>query len=108
MKEEQNSEIAVRTNSIKIRVNELEKNTIEIKANEAGLNVSEYLRKLALGHQVRAKLTSEEIECYKLLNKFANNFIWISNALKSGDKSKVKELCLETSEAILAHLNKLR
>lgn len=108
MKEEQNSKSIVRTSFIKIRVSTIEKRTIKKKAKEAGLNVSEYLRKLALGHQVRAKLTSEEIECYKLLNKFANNFIWISNALKSGDKSKVKELCLETSEAILAHLNKLR
>lgn len=108
MENQQSSEAIVRTNSIKIRVNELEKQTIEIKAEEAGLNVSEFLRELALGNQVRARLTPEEIDCYKTLNKFANNFTWISNTLKFGDITRVKELCIETSNAILTHLNKLK
>lgn len=108
MKEEQNSKSIVRTSFIKIRVSTIEKRTIKKKAKEAGLNISEFLRKLALGHQVRARLTPEEIECYKTLNDFANYFTWTGNALKSGDITKVKELCIETSKAILAHLNKLR
>ena len=59
---------------IKFRVSKIEQRIIQKKSEKAGLSVSEFLRKLALEKEIKSRLTSEEIECYKTLSKYADNF----------------------------------
>ncbi|WP_010249224.1 plasmid mobilization protein [Myroides injenensis] len=97
-----------REHKIEFRVTLTESLLIKNKAKKIGCSVSEYLRNTALGYSVSYKLTQDEIETYKLLNKFADNFRRIGNLFKLGDTTKVKESTIETANLIRAHLEKLK
>ncbi|MDM1400050.1 mobilization protein [Myroides odoratimimus] len=97
-----------REHKIEFRVTLTESLLIKNKAKKIGCSVSEYLRSTALGYSVSYKLTQDEIEIYKLLNKFADNFRRIGNLFKLGDTTKVKESTIETANLIRAHLEKLK
>lgn len=93
---------------IKFRVSKIEKKIIERKARLAGLSVSEFLRRIALDKKIKSRLTDEEIDCYKTLTKYANNFRSISNFFKLGDVENTKIVTLETSKLIREHFKKLQ
>jgi hypothetical protein len=93
---------------IDFRVSYSEYLTIKNKANKAGCSMSEYIRNLAMGYDLTYKLTAEEIDVYKQLNKYADNFRRIGNLFKLGDTTGVKEVSIETSKIIREHLNKLK
>ncbi|MDR0229925.1 MAG: mobilization protein [Flavobacteriaceae bacterium] len=97
-----------REHKIEFRATLTESLLIKNKAKKIGCSVSEYLRSTALGYSVSYKLTQDEIETYKLLNKFADNFRRIGNLFKLGDTTKVKESTIETANLIRAHLEKLK
>lgn len=97
-----------RSKKIDFRVTLTEYFLIQQKAKEVGLTKSEYIRNTALGYVVSSKLSPDEIEVYKLLNKYADNFRRISNLFKLGDTTGVKTASLETASLIREHLNKLR
>lgn len=82
---------------IKFRVSKIEKRIIEKKSKEAGLTTSDFLRRLAFEKKIKNRLTQEEIECYKTLSKFSENFRNISNLFKLGDITGVKTESIETS-----------
>lgn len=93
---------------INLRLHLSEKKIIEMKAAKSGCSVSEFLRCTALEYTLSYKLTNDEIEVYKQLNKFSRNFINISNLFKKGDITGVKEKSVETAELIQQHLKKLQ
>lgn len=93
---------------IKFRVSALEKKLIQKKAENAGLPVAEFLRRLALDLELKNKLTEEEIKCYLTLTKYANNFTKIGNLFKLGDVTGVKEETIKTAYLIKEHLKKLK
>lgn len=93
---------------IKFRVSKIEKKIIERKARLAGLSVSEFLRRIALDKEIKSRLTDEEIDCYKTLTKYADNFRRISNFFKLGDVENTKIVTLETSKLIREHFTKLQ
>ncbi|KIA92488.1 mobilization protein [Flavobacterium sp. KMS] len=93
---------------IKFRVTKIESLIIKKKASNSGVSVSELMRGIALGYKLSAKLTPEEIECYQLLSKYADNFRRISNLFKLGDTTGVKQESLATSKLIREHLLKLK
>lgn len=93
---------------IKLRVTNLEKRIIERKADRTGLSVSEFLRRNAFEKEMKNRLTEDEIECYKTLSKYADNFRRISNLFKLGDVTGMKNETLETSRVIKAHLEKFK
>lgn len=93
---------------IEFRVTLVEYLIIQNKAKEAGCSTSEFLRSTALNYTLSYKLTKEEIEVYKELNKFADNFRRIGNLFKLGDIKGVKETALATAFLIREHLNKLQ
>ena len=66
------------------------------------------MRKLALEKEIKSRLTSEEIECYKTLSKYADNLRRISNLFKLGDVTGVKNESLETSKLIRNHIEKFK
>ena len=93
---------------IKFRVSKIEQRIIQKKSEKAGLSISEFLRRLALEKEIKSRLTSEEIECYKTLSKYADNFRRISNLFKLGDVTGVKNESLETSILIRNHIEKFK
>lgn len=68
--------------NIIFRCTGLEKAIIEKKAEHSGLSVSAYCRATALNQKIGYKLTAEEIEVYKMLVKYHNNFTAIGNLLR--------------------------
>lgn len=97
-----------REHKIEFRVTLTESLLIKNKAEKIGCSISEYLRSTALGYSLSYKLTQDEIEVYKLLNKFADNFRRIGNLFKLGDATGVKETTVETANLIKDHLQKLK
>lgn len=93
---------------IEFRASLTEHLVIKNKANKSGCSVSEYVRNTALDYPLTYKLTSDEIEVYKQLNKFADNFRRIGNLFKLGDTTGVKEVSVDTAKLIREHLNKLK
>jgi len=90
---------------LEFRVTPLEKAIIEKKAQHTGLSVSEYCRATALNQKLSTKLTQEELEIYKDLNKYHNNFTAISNLLKKKDSKFYTEV-VHTTNLIKKHLQK--
>lgn len=97
-----------KTKRIELRVTLTEYLIIKNKADEAGCSLSELLRNIVLDYPLTYKLSSEEIEVYKQLNKFSDNFRRIGNLFKLGDVTGVKETSVETAKLIRSHLNKLK
>ena len=97
-----------RMKKIEFRVSLLEYYFIKNRAETAGCSMSEYLRSVAMDYQMTYKLTEDEIEVYKVLNKFTDNFRRIGNLFKSGDITGVKEESINTSKLIRKHLEKLK
>ena len=89
---------------IKIRVSRIEKKVIERKSERAGLSVSEFVRRLAFEKELKSRLTDEEVECYKSLSKYADNFRKISNLFKLGDVTGMKKETMEVGRLIREHL----
>ena len=97
-----------RSKKLDFRVTLTEHLIIKNKANKSGCSVSEYVRNTALDYPLTYKLTSDEIEVFKQLNKFADNFRRIGNLFKLGDITGVKEVSVDTAKLIREHLNKLK
>lgn len=91
---------------IKIRVSSLEKEIIKRKSEAAGVSVSEIIRGLVLNYKITQKLTTVELQCYKTLVKYSDNFRRISNGFKNQDYKLIKEETEQTSKLIREHLNK--
>lgn len=94
--------------TLRFRVSNSEYYIIKNKAKQAGVSTSEFLRAVALDYNLSYKLTQEEIEVYKGLNKYADNFRRIGNLFKVGDSTRVKEVSVETALLIREHLNRLK
>ena len=89
----------------KFRCTVFEKKLIKLKAKNSSLSVSEFCRRSALNKKVVQRLTDEEIEIYKDLVKFHNNFKRIGNMFRKKDPGltyNVNELANEIKE----HLKK--
>ena len=64
-----------RSYSVLLKLNTKEYFTLKSKANEAGLNKSEYLRTLIYESQVKARITPEQMNEIRQLTGIANNNI---------------------------------
>ncbi len=68
-----------KTEFIKFRCTLLEKKLLKNRATLCGLTLSEYFRRVAFEKKITERLTEDEIEIYKTLVKFHNNFKAIGN-----------------------------
>ena len=93
---------------IKFRVSKIEHAVITKKAEDAGISVSEMLRGLAFNFKFSPRFTTEELEIYKTLSKFSNNFTRISNLFKNGDVEEMKSETLKAADEIRNHLKKFK
>ncbi len=96
-----------RTSQIKFRVTPLEKKVLERKASNAGLNTAEFCRSAAMGKEIGQRLTPDEVEAYKLLQKYHQNFVAIGNMFKKRD-ARLAADCQEVAQEIREHLKKFR
>ena len=73
---------ALRNSRLVFRVYSLEKKAIELAAEKSGLAVSDYARQCCLGQPIHARSSQEELDLYRLLVEYRNNFSRISNLIK--------------------------
>lgn len=77
---------------IELRLTGLEKSVIKKKAENSGLNISEYCRRSSLNRKISYRMTSEEMELYKMMVKYKDNFVSISNLLERKNPDFAKEV----------------
>lgn len=75
----------MKNKKIEIRVSLYEKKIIKKQADIARLTISEFCRRAAFNHKTIERFTDEQIELYKSLLKFHNNFKSISNLFSKKD-----------------------
>jgi hypothetical protein len=97
--------VSPRKHEIKFRCTLLEKKAIEKQAENAGLKTAEYCRTAAFKQKISYKLTAEEIEVYKMLAEYRNNFRHIGNLFR--EKSDIKEEVKTLVKLLDEHLKKL-
>ena len=88
---------------IKFRCSIYEKKLLKKRAERAGLSLSEYCRSSAFGNTVIERLTGEQLDCYKTLVKYKNNFTSIGNMFKKRNPKLAKEV-EKLAEQIRNHL----
>lgn len=81
----------------------LDRAIIKKNAKNAGLSIASYCRKCALDKDVKEILNDEQIEFYKMLIKYHNNFKSIGNLIKNKEAGLFK-LVNETALEIKNHL----
>ncbi len=88
---------------IKFRCSIYEKKLLIKRAKRAGMSLSEYCRSSCFGNTIIERLTEEQLECYKTLVKYKNNFTSISNMFKKRSPKLANEVA-ELAEEIRKHL----
>lgn len=68
-----------KTELVKFRCTVMEKKLLINRAKNSGLTLSEYFRRVAFEKKITERLTEDEIEIYKTLVRFHNNFKSIGN-----------------------------
>ncbi|QDP86757.1 hypothetical protein FNJ88_14220 (plasmid) [Chryseobacterium sp. SNU WT5] len=66
----------MKSKKIEVRVTLQERDEIIAKSREAGLSISEYMRRSAIDKKLNVRFSKEELEAWK-------NLTYISNALKN-------------------------
>ncbi|MEO0902852.1 MAG: mobilization protein MbpA, partial [Bacteroidota bacterium] len=82
-----------------------EKKLLKVKAKKSGLSVSEYCRRAAFDDRIIERLSEEQIEAYKLLVQYQNNFKRIGNMFRKRNPrlgEEVNQLAKEIREHLLS------
>ncbi len=91
----------------KFRTNSYEKKLIKLRAKKAGLSQSEFCKKAVLEMKITERLTEEQIELYKMLITYHNNFKVIGNLLKNKDSHFYKKVN-DLADEIKNHLQNFK
>ncbi|MDO6812257.1 plasmid mobilization protein [Tenacibaculum soleae] len=84
-----------------------EKKLIKLKAKNAGLTTAKYCRKVCLEKETKSILTEEEIDVYKMLVKYHNNFKSIGNLIKTKHPDLYIKV-FQTADEIKKHLQNFK
>ena len=93
--------------NIKFRCTLFEKKILKIKAKKAGITMSEFCRKAAFEIKIIERLTDDQIEVYKMLITYHNNFKSIGNMFKKKDSNLTSEV-YKLAEEIKNHLQNFK
>jgi len=96
---------------LKVRVTYWEKLAIQEKAANAGLKMSDYVRRCALGRTISSLMTAEQVEAYKILKNLEIKFKRIGNMYHDKNLRNYEELSREVSEVVKQvqeHLNAIK
>ena len=88
---------------IRFRCSIYEKKLLKKRAQRAGISLSEYCRSSAVGNTVIERLTPEQLECYRTLVKYKNNFTSIGNMFRKRNPKLAHEVA-QLAEEIRRHL----
>ena len=88
---------------IKFRCSVYEKKLLQVKAKAAGSSLSAFCRKSLMEQQITQRMSEEDMETYKMLVKYHNNFKRIGNMYKKGNPKLSEEVIL-VAEEIKKHL----
>ena len=97
----------MKSKTVRFRCSTFERNWLRVKAKRSGLSVSEYCRRAAFDDRIIERLSGEQIEIYKMLTDYRNNFILIGNMYKKKDpklEGEVRQLAREIRD----HIQKFR
>jgi hypothetical protein len=96
---------------MKFRVSYFEKIAIEEKAANAGLKVSDYIRRAALVKHIPSLMTAEQVEAYKILKNLEVNFKRIGNMYHDKNLRNYEALSREVAavvKQVQEHLNAVK
>lgn len=97
----------VREDIIKFRVTAFEKIAIQLKADETGLSISEYVRRCALHRHLPTSMTDAQAQAYLILKRYEANFKKISSIYAQKNEPELKREILALIKELQAHLNDL-
>ncbi len=89
--------------TIKFRCTLYEKKLLKVKARKAGISLSEFCRRAAFDDRIIERLTEDQIEIYKMLIKYQNNFKLIGNMFRKRNPKLADEV-IELANEIRSHL----
>lgn len=91
----------------KFRTTSFEKKLIIFRAKKTGLSQSEFCKKAVLDIKITERLTEEQIEVYKMLIDYHNNFKSIGNLIKNKHPDLYQKV-YQTAEEIKTHLQNFK
>lgn len=92
---------------VKFRCIVYEKKLLGVMAKMTGLSLSEFVRRTVFEQTVRERFTEEQIELYKMLVKYHNNFKSIGNMFRKRNPALAQKVH-ELADDIKAHLKKFQ
>ena len=90
---------------VQFRCSVYEKKLLKVKAKKSGLSISEYCRRAAFDDRIIERLSEDQIEAYKLLVQYQNNFKRIGNMFRKRNPKladEVNQLAKEIREHLLS------
>jgi len=88
---------------VQFRCSVYEKKLLKIKARKSGLSLSEYCRRAAFEDRIIERLSEDQIETYKMLVKYENNFKRIGNMFRKRNPKLADEV-VQLANEIRKHL----
>ena len=88
---------------IQIRCSVYEKKLLKRRAARAGISLSEYIRSTAFERNIVERITPEQLEYYRLLVQYKNNFTRIGSMFKKRDP-QLSSAVVQLAEEIRSHL----
>ena len=92
---------------VKFRCSVYEKKLLNVKAKRSGLTLSEYIRRTIFEKEIKERFSEEQIQLYKMLLKYHNNFKSIGNMYRKRNP-KLTEAIYELADEIKVHLKKFQ
>ncbi|WP_266069849.1 mobilization protein MbpA [Salinimicrobium profundisediminis] len=92
---------------IQIRCSIYEKKLLKKRAARAGISLSEYIRSTAFERNIVERITPEQLEYYRMLVEYKNNFTRISNMFKKRDP-QLAATVERLAEEIRTHLQNFK
>ncbi len=90
---------------VQFRCSVFEKKLLKVKAKKSGLSISAYCRRAAFDERIIERLSEDQIEAYKLLVQYQNNFKRIANMFRKRNPrlaDEVTQLAKEIREHLLS------
>ncbi len=91
----------------KFRSTSFEKKLIILRAKKSGLSQSHFCKKAVLNIKIIERLSEEQIELYKMLITYHNNFKSIGNLIKVKHPDLYQKV-YQTAEEIKSHLQNFK
>ncbi|WP_072878432.1 mobilization protein MbpA [Salegentibacter echinorum] len=92
---------------IQIRCSIYEKKLLQRRAARAGISLSEYIRATAFDKNIVERITPEQLETYKMLVQYKNNFTRIGNMFRNRDPKLAREV-KDLAREIRTHLKNFK